>query len=113
RVHLCRNSGQLDVTAGDCDYRFATSRLPEGHRNPRALSHHGEMDARVLRVLGLYRFWSVHAHLVCEHPGGDPIFSHAKYAVVVGTEHASGDRSVLCTVRDFADALDQEKSTPA
>src|SRR5207247_2525026 len=95
------------------DYRIATSRLSEGRRHARALSHYGKMDARVLRVLGLHRFWSVHAHLVCEHPGGDPIFSRAKYAILVGTQHASGDWAVLCTVRDFANALHQEKSAPA
>ena len=72
----------------------------------RALLHHGEMDARVLRFLGLHRFWSVHAHLVCKHPGGDPIFPDTKYAIVVGAQHDSGDRSVLCTVRDFAIAID-------
>ena len=105
-VHLCRNGWQLDGVAGAGDHRFATSRLPEGRRHARALSHHGEMDARVLRLLGLHRLWSVHAHLVCEYPGGDPIFPHAKYAIVVGTQHASGDRPVLCTVWNFAIALD-------
>ena len=43
------------------DHRFATSRLPEGRRHARALPHHGEMDARVLRFLGLHRFQPVHA----------------------------------------------------
>ena len=32
-VHLCRHSGQLDGVARAGNHRFATSRLPEGHRH--------------------------------------------------------------------------------
>ena len=59
---------------------FAQGRLSEGRRDDRALSHHGEMDARLLRFLGLHRLQPVHAHLVCQHPGRDAIFSRPKYA---------------------------------
>src|SRR5262245_1895807 len=71
------------------------------------------MDAGLLHFLGLHRFWSVHAHLVCEHAGGDTILHHEKHAIVVGAEHAAGGWPVLYTVSNFAYAFDQDASAPA
>src|SRR5207244_983565 len=67
----------------------------------------------LLCFLGLHRLRPIHADLVREHSGRDPIFSDSKRGVVVGIEHAAGDRPFLRTIRHFAVALDQETSAPA
>ena len=85
----------------------------QGRRHDRALPHHGEMDARLHRFLGLHRLQPIHALLVREHSGGDAIFHPAKHRIVVAPEHSSGRRPVLCAVRDSASALDQETSASA
>src|SRR5947207_5370226 len=113
RVHLRGRSRQLDVLAGASGHGFAASRLLEGCRHARALSHHGEMDVRVLRFLGLYRLRPIHAHLVCKHAGGDAVFHHPKHRVLVGTEHAPGGRTFLRAICDFTFALDQKGTAPA
>src|SRR6266436_3438734 len=113
RLYLCRRSRCFDVAPCSGDHRVASSRLPEGHRHRGALPHHGEMDAGLLRFLGLHRLRSVHAHLVREPPGGNAIFHHSKYPILVGTEYAPGDWPVLHSVPHFANALHQEASTPA
>ncbi len=62
-------------------------------------------------MFGVYR--SIHAHLVCEYPGGDTIFYHSKHRIVVGAEHAASGRALLRTICDFAFALDQKGTAPA
>ena len=107
RLHLCRRSGQLDVAARAGDHGFATSGLSEGCRHGGALSHHGKMDAGLLRFLGLHRLRPVHAHLVREHSGRDAVFHHSKHAIMVGVEHAAGDRALFHCLSNSAHALDQ------
>src|SRR4029077_4363856 len=112
-LHFCGSGRGFDVAARSGDHGFASSRLPQGCGDRGALSHHGEMDAGLQRLLGLHRLWSVHAHLVCEHPGGDSIFYRPEHTIVVGAEHAIGDRSLLYSFPDFAHALHQEASASA
>src|SRR6266540_1932693 len=71
------------------------------------------MDFGLLHLLGLHRLRPIHAHLVRKYTGGDTVFPYAEYSVLVGAEHAPGDRPLLCAVRDFAVALDQKASPPA
>src|SRR6266487_5295674 len=106
RLHLCGRGWQFDVSARACDHGSASSWLLEGYRHARALPHHGEMDVRLLRFLGLYRVRPIHAHLVCEHAGGDRIFYYAEHRVVVGLEHAPGRWTFLRAICDFTFALD-------
>ena len=75
RLHFRGRGRQLDVAARPGDHSLATGWLFEGYRHARALPHHGKMDAGLLRFLGLHRLQPVHAHLVCEHPGRDAVFS--------------------------------------
>ena len=79
RVHLRGRGRELDVAACPGHHSLATGWIFEGHHHARALPHHGKMDAGLLHFLGLHRVRSVHAHLVCEHTGGDAIFYHPKH----------------------------------
>ena len=88
RLHFRRRGGQLDVAARARHHRAAQGRLLEGDRHDRALPHHGEVDARLHRLLGLHRLQPIHAHLVCEHPGRDANISS-------GETPSRGTRSIF------------------
>ena len=83
------------------------ARVSQRRRHARALPHHGEMDVRLLRFLGLHRFRPVHAHLVREHAGGDAdIFSFVipAHGGSLACFLSSGDSSVhlrFCSLRSI------------
>src|SRR5205814_2732234 len=106
RLHLRGRGWQLDVAAGASNHGSASGWLLEGCRHARALPHHGEVDAGLLRLLGLHRLRPVHAHLVCKHAGRDAIFYHPKHRILVGAEHAPGGWTFLRAICDFTFALD-------
>src|SRR6266699_183748 len=113
RLHFRGRGRQFDGASRPRDHRTPTRRLSQERGHARALSHHGEVDVRLLRFLGLHRVRSIHAHLVREHARGDAILSNSEYGIVVELEHAARDRPLLRAVRHFAVALNQKTSAPA
>ena len=61
-------AGSSMSLARSCRYGVASGRLPQSG-DAGALSHHGEMDAGLLRFLGLHRVQPIHAVLVRQHSG--------------------------------------------
>ena len=52
-------------------------------------------------------------YLVRKHSGRNALFHPAEYGIVVAPEHPARRRPVLCAIRDFAPAFDQETSASA
>src|SRR4051812_20944216 len=112
-VHFCGHSWLLDVVPRFTHYRAAQSGVSPANRYARALSHHGKMDARVLRFLGLHRLQPIHALLVREYSGGNRLLHPAQHRIMVALEHNSRDWAFLRSVRDSAHAIYQKTSAPA